>query len=702
MASPALRRLQRDLRTLERDPLPFCAAAPAETNLLEWSATFVARDGKWAGIPVHVHLRFPESYPNNPPTVEMITRGFEHPNVFGGFICLDMLRHHADRPYRGWSAGYTAAGVLTQLYGFLLADDVIEQDYGGRAVSRHRYHLQRDTYKPYILDEGRQQLTALSGRRCVLSCHCQMRDIPAPPADLLATDESSLSSTSRVSTKTLDDGSNASSPDSSSSYYDGIGDVSLGASTTSGSVQRFGALCPDLIRSVVGHLDDVSDLHNLRKAAGGSAPAGAAAAQRLLELNLFCFHSKLRHDEGYTVLGYGLDVVHYGPKSRDGIRRQPKLVCRVGVVSRGFLDSGAEQQAVKKISLAGYDYLSLSAFEGEDKVRLSAWNQQLNAFLPLYLNPAHGRRSLAVLYRHVSAMLGPAYRSMPKTGKLLFCFGKLMNSLIIDLFLRTGGQDKRHMCDAAIEAFFHMHHMLLAVALEDNTGSENVVLAAQCDIINFVESPQARHKNKCPDLGVLLLKLLLVPADTMPWARFAPVFVRELLARQVRWVDRTNAKGFEYLKPHEDENEGDDIMRINHHLEHAATSLRIVAMETWFANAVSRPESHTTASQELLGIKEQLDTNHGQPPQAVRDAFWGTFKTFEAGKCFSDYMNRMGVCPKPRPTHSATLACMLRQAVVDSKEAGYHEGWIKSMQYIDWSSNPLDVYQGPWLRLMAS
>ena len=42
-----------------------------------------------------------------------------------------------------------------------------------------------------------------------------------------------------------------------------------------------------------------------------------------------------------------------------------------------------------------------------------------------------------------------------------------------------------------------------------------------------------RCKDSCPDLGVLLAKLLLVPRSTAPWATFAPLFVRELLARQV-------------------------------------------------------------------------------------------------------------------------------------------------------------------------
>lgn len=41
---------------------------------------------------VHLHLTFPQSYPLAPPTVTLVTDLSGHPNVFGGWICLDMLK----------------------------------------------------------------------------------------------------------------------------------------------------------------------------------------------------------------------------------------------------------------------------------------------------------------------------------------------------------------------------------------------------------------------------------------------------------------------------------------------------------------------------------------------------------------------------------------------------------------------------------
>ena len=57
----------------------------------------------------------------------------EHPNVFGGWVCLDLLKEYAMGPYQGWSACYDLPAILLQLYDFLLVDDKVDQDYGGAA-----------------------------------------------------------------------------------------------------------------------------------------------------------------------------------------------------------------------------------------------------------------------------------------------------------------------------------------------------------------------------------------------------------------------------------------------------------------------------------------------------------------------------------------------------------------------------------------
>ena len=74
-------------------------------------------------------------------------------------------------------------------------------------------------------------------------------------------------------------------------------------------------------------------------------------------------------------------------------------------------------------------------------------------------------------------------------------------------------------------------HRLLAVALQP--GSRVLQLARE-RVTCFMRDPAARTKARTPDIGVLLVDYLLVPREEAPWAQFGPVFVREVLARQVR------------------------------------------------------------------------------------------------------------------------------------------------------------------------
>lgn len=128
------RRLQHDLKELHATPLPNITAVPLNDNLLTWSVNMVAESGVWAGLPLHLHLEFPQDYPASPPDVLLLTK-LKHPNVFDWgpngqqWICLDMIKppEYYSKPYQGWSSTYTLPAILLQLYGFLVLDESIDQ-----------------------------------------------------------------------------------------------------------------------------------------------------------------------------------------------------------------------------------------------------------------------------------------------------------------------------------------------------------------------------------------------------------------------------------------------------------------------------------------------------------------------------------------------------------------------------------------------
>lgn len=69
-----------------------------------------------------------------PPTVKLMSTNLPgHPNVFGGYICLSMLKPRLSTgPYDGWTSAYTTESILLQLQSFLLAEGDIDQDVGGK------------------------------------------------------------------------------------------------------------------------------------------------------------------------------------------------------------------------------------------------------------------------------------------------------------------------------------------------------------------------------------------------------------------------------------------------------------------------------------------------------------------------------------------------------------------------------------------
>jgi len=133
----AQRRLKRDFIELQRANILSIAAQPLDDDIFEWHVNIKPTDGVYSGVYFHCILRFPESYPTNPPKVEICTR-ISHPNVFDGWICLSMLRSHTKNvPYEGWSRAYSVTSILMQLQSFLFAEK-IEQDGGYNANARLR------------------------------------------------------------------------------------------------------------------------------------------------------------------------------------------------------------------------------------------------------------------------------------------------------------------------------------------------------------------------------------------------------------------------------------------------------------------------------------------------------------------------------------------------------------------------------------
>jgi len=112
--SPAALRLMSDLRALESDPLEGASASPvSERDIFSWNATIFGPEGTpWEGGIFSLQLKFPDTYPDNPPKVRFTSNIF-HPNVYGdGTLCLDIIQDK-------WNPIYTVGSILTSIQSLL-------------------------------------------------------------------------------------------------------------------------------------------------------------------------------------------------------------------------------------------------------------------------------------------------------------------------------------------------------------------------------------------------------------------------------------------------------------------------------------------------------------------------------------------------------------------------------------------------------
>ena len=111
----AVQRLQKELKLLNREPLPGIVARPNPKNLLEWHYVLTGDEASdHAGGSFHGKVTFPSQYPFRPPDVVMVTpSGRFAPNTR---ICMSMTSFHPESWNPMWSVSSILAGLQSFFY----------------------------------------------------------------------------------------------------------------------------------------------------------------------------------------------------------------------------------------------------------------------------------------------------------------------------------------------------------------------------------------------------------------------------------------------------------------------------------------------------------------------------------------------------------------------------------------------------------
>jgi ubiquitin-protein ligase len=129
-----LYRLHKDLSELRDHPYPGISLHHhSATDLHTFCLHLNPHSGPFAGLSLHFEVRLPEQWPQIPPKISSSTQ-LEHPNIFGGYVCCDLLKLESKKAGYGYTPAFTLRGLLAQFLSFFSSETVEQEGWGDRFV----------------------------------------------------------------------------------------------------------------------------------------------------------------------------------------------------------------------------------------------------------------------------------------------------------------------------------------------------------------------------------------------------------------------------------------------------------------------------------------------------------------------------------------------------------------------------------------
>jgi ubiquitin-conjugating enzyme E2 J2 len=141
-----VKRLQKELRELHKDPIPNCIASPLEENISQWRFIFKgADDTDYKGGLYMGSIVLPEQYPFAPPRISMITPNGRF-KTDGKSICLSISDWHPESWNPAWGVRAIIIGLISFFYdskdtaGAVKTTSIRKKELADRSILFNKQH----------------------------------------------------------------------------------------------------------------------------------------------------------------------------------------------------------------------------------------------------------------------------------------------------------------------------------------------------------------------------------------------------------------------------------------------------------------------------------------------------------------------------------------------------------------------------------
>ncbi|KAJ7684651.1 hypothetical protein DFH06DRAFT_1156235 [Mycena polygramma] len=673
MAPPPLSRLYQDLAELYDSPYPGVTVFTNDANIRQFCLVLAPPSGPWKGLSLHFDVVLPENWPISPPQVSSSVDGINHPNLFGDYICCDLLKEY--NAGGGYSGGYTPAltlrGLFLQFLTFFSSSRV-EQEYGGYIEIGEsvtvRYAREADLAGNRARSNRLQDSSSSDANQDALRREWDRDRHAVVVIERSATEIGPLLETAK-----------SSRPDLRRLHR--IEEINYRWTSTFKAIRYWQCKhCPygtDAVPHCAGTAPrDAMDVDD------SSPLLIPPAVCRLGLVNDDVLLTMASHLPSESLITFSVAY----PRLHDLVQAMHVLLQRElrcfflrTNISESVLGIGISFDFRSRALSSDFDWLSQRAFD-DYGIRKSVEKREFSFFLPLAFSRPHFERVYPTIWIRLEEIdkevqraeqrmsRNPRQRAAgpPMRQDLVVVIYKMMSNIVVSLMkncddaLGSTGNSKTllHASEKAVVAYCHLFHLLISLCRTD----PQIVSDATNRLRRFIDHKGSRDKTHVPDLGELIVLIMLVvcrpPVGNDPpiqWASLAGPFLEEVLIRNVRWVLK-DAPHLEVME------RGPSDYRLAETFSKSKTSLRLVMFQITFLDFFFKAYGADVSP---------LDNNYGFPEKELPE------RMVEAVKEIFSINTWPAFFDKARYPHGVALgkerfSDMLRDAVKTSASRRYH------------------------------